>query len=398
MKKTVIVIIALIVLCTCKYSRQLNRDLNYTAISVDPEKAMENIKMSEIFETVEYIALESPDEHLIGEIDQLLIYKERLYILDQRHTQSVFCFTKEGKFLYELNKKGQGPGEYTNIDNISIDHDSEHLLIFFNQKILEYDLEGKYIKTHFVDLWANDFAYIRDNCIAFFGEYASNNKYEKDNKTPNLLITKDYQVRYTDVFFPSQRNFSALTSNINHFSSDCNGQLSFLEAYNDTVYYLLPDTIKNAYYIDFGRMKKNERFYSLLYSPSTTLNELQSYTLSHNICNIIAFSETESCLFFIYYHQRIYHLAFYNKKTGQLTDVCRKYTNENEPVFPIQNDLNGGPFMPPYYTDGKSFYSSTDAYMLSEAREKVTDPDLKKTFDNISEYDNPVIIVMTPKN
>jgi hypothetical protein len=54
--------------------------------------------------------------------------------------------------------------------------------------------------------------------------------------------------------------------------------------------------------------------------------------------------------------------------------------------------------MPPYFTDGKSFYSSIDAYMLSESKDKVTDPDLKKTFDNISEYDNPVIIVMTPKN
>jgi hypothetical protein len=145
-------------------------------------------------------------------------------------------------------------------------------------------------------------------------------------------------------------------------------------------------------------MKKNERFYSLLYSPSTTLEELNSYLLIHNICNIISFSETESCLFFGYVHKTSYHFAFYNKKTGKLADAFLISTGEDSPVFPIQNDINGGPFMTPVFTDGKSFYSYVDAYVLSETKEYVTNPDLKKAFDNISEYDNPVVIVMTPKN
>jgi hypothetical protein len=372
--------------------------MNYTVIDIDAKKSITEIGMSEIFSTIEYIPLETNDEHLIGEMSQIFVFKDRLYMADIRQTQSVFCYTKEGKFLYELNRKGQGPGEYISLDNIGIDHDKERLLIYAGNMLLEYDLDGNYIESHKIDLWANDFSYIGNNRVAFYGDYATNTEYEKRQITPNLFIVEDYNnVIHTDIHFPSSANMSALTSSLNYFSNSNNGTVTLLSAYNDTIYYVTADTLKRAYYIDFGDMKKNKNFYQLIYSPTATRKSIHEYEMNHDVCNIITVSETKDCFFFAYYHRNIYHYVFYYKDTKRIIDVYKKYTDEIEPIYPIVDDIYGIRFAIPSCTDGHSFYSYIDAYEIAEIKASITDIELKKKFENLSEYDNPVIIKMTPK-
>jgi hypothetical protein len=256
-----------------------------------------------------------------------------------------------------------------------------------------YDLEGNYLETHQIDLWASYFSYIANHCIAFYGNYTANLKYETQQTTPNLFITEDYKVIHADLYFPSKTNFSALLSAINYFSSGCNDLVSFWEMYNDTIYHLTSNTFQRAYYIDFGKMKKDKAFYDLIYSPTATRKAISD----NNACNMIAVSETETCLFFAYHHQNVYHYVFYYKNTEKVFDVCRAYHNENVPVFPIRDDIHGIRFAIPYFTDGHSFYSWVDAYEIADIKDSITDLDLKEKLKDLSEYDNPVIVIMTPK-
>jgi hypothetical protein len=387
----------LCVVYSCHRNDILHKNMKYTTIAINVNRAIDEIDMSEIFSTIEYIPLETNDEHLIGEMSQILIFKDRIYIADQHQTQSVFCYTKEGKFLYELSRKGQGPGEYITLDNISIDHDKERLLIYAGNILLEYDLDGNYIESHKIDLWGNDFFYIGNNRIAFYGDYTANTKYEQNQMTPNLFVVENYNVIYTDLYFPSKVNFGALLSLSNCISNSNNGTVSLVCTYNDTIYHVTSDTVKRAYYIDFGEMKKNKDFYQLIYSPTTTIKSVEEYKMRHDICNIIAVSETKDCIFFAYHQSNIYHYVFYYKNTNRIVDVYKKYTDETEPVFPITNNISGIRFAIPYFTDGHSFYGYIDAYEIAEMKASIIDPELKKKFENLSEYDNPVIVKMTPK-
>jgi hypothetical protein len=364
-----------------------------TTIVVKPQKALTEANMSDIFSKIDYIPLETNDEHLIGEINQILVYKDRLYLMDQYRTESVFCYSTDGKFLYELNGKGRGPGKYIKLENIGIDHDNDRLLISSAHQIVEYDLDGNYIETHHVDLWSNYFTYIGNNCAAFYGDYTANTEYEKENMTPNLFVTKDYKVIHTDIYFPSTTNFGALMGLINNFSNDCSGTVSFLAAYNDTIYHLTSDTVKRAYYIDFDNMKKTESFYALLYGSTATTETIHG----NNACHIIAMTETRTCLFFEYMHGNTYHFVFYYKDTGRVIDVCREYKPGIEAFFPIRDDMHNIRFILPLFTDGHSFYGYIDAYEIAERKESVTDPELKKKIANLSADDNPVVVVMTPK-
>ncbi|MDR0724744.1 MAG: 6-bladed beta-propeller, partial [Prevotellaceae bacterium] len=329
-------------------------------------------------------------------IYQILVYKDRLYLLDRFQTKSVFCYSKDGKFLYQIDKKGQGPGEYIEICNISIDHDNDRLLLYTGHTVLEYDLDGNYVKTHNFDIWSHSFTYIGNNCTAFYGDYTTNTEYEKENMTPNLFITENYKVIHTDLYFRSTVNMRALVGLHNNFSNDFSGTVSFLNVYDDTVYHLTSDAVKRAYYIDFGSMKKSKSFYTLLYSPTATIEAVND---NHDYCNITVVTETKTCLFFAYYHRHICHFVFYCKDTGKLIDVCHDYSNDESGgrFSPIRDDIHNIRFVEPYFTDGHSFYGYIDSYEIAEKKESVTDPEMKKKIENLSEYDNPVIVVMTPK-
>ncbi|MDR1593633.1 MAG: 6-bladed beta-propeller [Prevotellaceae bacterium] len=396
MKKNIILgIVLCVIISGCKQNKKNTVNTDYITIAIDPPKALNEVNMSDIFSKVDYIPLETNDECLIGRIEQILVYKDRLYLLDRFQTKSVFCYSKDGKFLYQIDKKGQGPGEYIDIDNISIDHDNDRLLLYFNHNVLEYDLNGNYVKTHHFDIWAHQFTYIGNNCAAFYGGYTTNREYEKENMTPNLFITENYKkVIHTDLYFRSTRNISALIGLFSNFSNDYSGTVSFLSSYNDTVYHLTPNAVKRAYYIDFGKMKKSKSYYTLLSSPTATIEAVND---NNDYCNIRTMTETRTCLFIEYWHRRIFHWVFYYKDTGKIIDVCHDYSNDESGAFPMWDDIHNICCVVPIWTDGHSFYGYIDAYIIAEKKESVTDPEVKKKIENLSEYDNPVIVVMTPK-
>ncbi|MDR1339098.1 MAG: 6-bladed beta-propeller [Prevotellaceae bacterium] len=407
MEKYLIIVLTAVLLSGCNHQKPSGQTGDYIRIPVNPAEASESVNMSEIFSDIEYIPLESVDKHLIGTVNQLIVYKDRFYIFDRYQTQSVFCFQQDGKFLFELNRKGQGPGEYIKLDNISIDCDNSHLLLYCGpmHPILVCDLDGNYIKSHRTkDIWAHEFSYTGNGYAAFYGGYTTNEKHEKNGMTPNLLIanTDNYNLQHTDLFFPSEIRMETVVGNFKRFSSYRNGTAVLLAEYDDTVYHISGEKVERAYYIDFGNMKKGKDFYSFLKSPATKLGQTTEYERTHDICIIRAVEETEKYMFFYYFHKFIGHAVFYNKRTGQVIDVCKDYGDKNV-IFPIYNDINGGPLVFPLSSDGESFYGVVESWQILKEKESIQASNaagrdkLLKMIDGINEFDNPVIVRMKLK-
>jgi hypothetical protein len=407
MYKYFIIGLIIVFLIGCNRQKSVEQNRDYITVSVNPKKALKSINMSEIFSEIEYIPLENVDKHMIGWVHRLIAYKNRFYIFDES-TQSVFCFQQDGKFLFELNRKGTGPGEYVKLMNIGIDHDNDHLLLCCGKikRMHVYDLEGNYINSKSYEsenIWANDFLYIGNDYVAFYGCYTTNAQYSKNGMTPNLLIagTDDYKVKHTDIFFPSEIDMSAVVGNRSHFSSYQNGTVSVLAEYNDTVFYISEGKVEPAYYIDFGDMKKDESFYSFLKRPTTVLGTVPEYEKTHNICNMTTLVETKTDMFFIYHHKFIHHFAFYNKETEQIIDVYNDFSKNNGD--PFHNDIDGGPFACPLSTDSESFFGVIEPYDILELKESIRastavgKDKLLKILDGMSEFDNPIIVKMKMK-
>ena len=102
---------------------------------------LQNMGMSQVIGDYELIPLETTDESLIGFIDKIEFYDDKIYILDRFFGSSVFVFSKEGKFLSKLSRKGRGPGEYIFPMYSAIDQRGAILVLDINLgRLLKYNI------------------------------------------------------------------------------------------------------------------------------------------------------------------------------------------------------------------------------------------------------------------
>ena len=121
----------------------------------DPDGVSEfkyNITMTELTEptwydlvdSVSYITLKSPDNTAMGEIKQLIVDNERIYIL----ADGFYCFDMEGNCLFKQTTKGRARNEFMDASSMSV---SDGLLFIYDRmqyKGLFFNaLTGQYIST-----------------------------------------------------------------------------------------------------------------------------------------------------------------------------------------------------------------------------------------------------------
>jgi hypothetical protein len=100
------------------------------------------------FESVELIPLDNREEAIIGKLRKLIHYKDKYYALDmQQHI--VHVFDKNGKFIFKIDRRGQGPGEYPFLDDIYINPYTGFLeLLCAVGFIYDCDLNGNFVKMY----------------------------------------------------------------------------------------------------------------------------------------------------------------------------------------------------------------------------------------------------------
>lgn len=136
MKSKVIVYLIYVVFILLGCSKETSKE--GSVILVDESKKQETALLSDIAENIEVISLETPKNILFGEIGHIKTTDNYIGLFDEEQTKSVTLFNHKGKFINQLRKVGQGPGEYTNItdftfntkDNIIFTYDRDSKSIF----------------------------------------------------------------------------------------------------------------------------------------------------------------------------------------------------------------------------------------------------------------------------
>ena len=105
-----------------------------------------DLPLSYWVEDLEAVKLDGKDEALVGHGP---VYVSDNYIL-VRESNNVPCklFRRDGSFVGKVGSLGLGPGEYTDVCDMQIDEQAEHiyLLPFRSKAIYVYDLKGNYQK------------------------------------------------------------------------------------------------------------------------------------------------------------------------------------------------------------------------------------------------------------
>ena len=123
--------------------------------STNPDSVSEftyNITMTELSEpswynlvdSVSYITLKSPDGTAMGEIKQLIVNDERIYVL----ADGFYCFDMQGNCLFKQTSKGRARNEFMDATSMSVSDGQLFIFDRIQNKGLFFDARtGRFIST-----------------------------------------------------------------------------------------------------------------------------------------------------------------------------------------------------------------------------------------------------------
>jgi len=137
--------LALAFLFSCQPAHRQNNQIGEIHLSIDPAHLPPIAKLSEIAKSVRIIPLETNPNCFIGSTNKVFVGKKEMLISTAGETTELFQFTPDGRFIRKIGNRGKGPGEYTDINDMTVFEDSS--VVFINgwqmRKIIGYSFDGK---------------------------------------------------------------------------------------------------------------------------------------------------------------------------------------------------------------------------------------------------------------
>ena len=223
-------------------------------ISIIPPKDFNQFDLTPYLDSVKYVVLELTDESLIGSIDKIVIYEERIYILDTK-THSLFVFDMDGAYIHKIARVGQGPGDYTQIDFFDIDIKKKQIVLtdLMSYWVMRYDLDGKFLFKQKIPVWCYGVSILPNSGIVLYADFRNNS--EKLAQEYNLIYL-DSTMNYKKAYFPY--NSKDFNQEIKPPAS-IGGQFFALDEFlnftfpgGNTVYQITEDSLINRYQFNFG--------------------------------------------------------------------------------------------------------------------------------------------------
>jgi len=260
-----------------------------------------------LFRNIRLVPLETKPECLIGRIDRMQVYEERIFIQDGM-SNALLTFDLNGKFLSKIGAVGHGPGEYVQIDYFHIDLDKNQIVItdLMSYFVLRYDMNGTFIKKVKIPLWIEGISPWTNGGYILYANFRNNKKALKQEHNillcdSNMKIAKAYQP------YNSDNLGGAKFSQPRHgFFYAFKHQYYYYSEYSDTTFRVLPTGLSPAIVIDFGKEGFDESYFK-------TPERLKAYVDGKSFMGLCNLMETDSLVIFNTYHPR--YTGYYNKTT-----------------------------------------------------------------------------------
>jgi hypothetical protein len=286
-----------------------NNDKNATYKVAVNVRTDPSIRFSSVFANVKYTLLCDKDSFLIGNVDKMKIYDEKIILLSSRR---VLIFDRNtGKDILSIQHLGNAPHEYLSLDDVLID-DSTHtveLLDHQKRKILQYDFNGNFLNEIILPLRPQ----------SFFKKDAENYWFYNSNFSSDVSKSKlvHYNVKKEKIEHEYFRIDDHLASyfyviegnNFNRYSS----KFTFVCTPEHALYDIQEQgDIVSKYTIDFGKNQVPPSFFERNYEDiADFVGKADKNEYIFFVTNLV---ENEYYIFFSYKFVDAIYWSFYNKE------------------------------------------------------------------------------------
>lgn len=305
--------------------RKTLSDLSTSLImNVNPERN-QLVKLSDIIDNWEIIALSSFPEALLGYPRKVVNFEDKLFFYDPSVVQNVMVFDTAGNYINRIGRRGKAPDELINLNGFTVDFEKRHVVLGDNgQYIKRYDFDGKLVSSIENKLFYRDIEII-DNNIAFVTAKLTNFSNRTGEPVSFNLWVQDTVSKEFNVYFPyDYAVFPNGVSTNEVFTSffKIEDQLFYNQGLNDTIYRIDAKEVFPGYIVNFGERKSKE---NLLNKDGEWIEKYYKSD-PYEAYMVQNFIVTPNIIKFDYLLGNSFYSAFYNTNSG--TTLTGKLMND----------------------------------------------------------------------
>lgn len=308
----IVLILSTIVLFFCTNEKEeYVRETAQYSVRVENPADEASIRFSEYFKSGKLIPLETTDNSLLSKIDKVVLYKQLIFVKDQMNEAGVLCYDENGKYLYRVGQKGEGPENFINLTDFSVDQERGKVYIYdsYTRKVYVFDEKGKFEKSIYLGYPGTAFEY-KDNKF-----YLSQNN-QSDGYAYDLCIT-DMNGKILNQSFTGD---PARINAIPKFRINGEALYYYANMHGDTIY-RLTDAPSVEFKIDYGKHTISPDDLRT-YLNRQTVAKREGWKILRDkdcIAGINDFYPVGNYLIFGYTYQSLGHYTIYD----MATDSCR---------------------------------------------------------------------------
>lgn len=235
-------------------------------IDINVNRVLDNSKvfnLSKIVKDVEFVTLESTAESFFSSTSRIQITKSYI-LIGSDPDKRLLLFDRSGKFLRQIGRTGQGPGEYISPSFASINPTEDFIIVKdgMGGNLLKYDLNGVCLKqnnvseylphrieSHPIFLDAKNFA------LAAARPFQPKDGYHR-------VVVFNHELQFVEYQLPVANNDSLCLKSLNPPVLSPGSDMSlYFEGFTDTVYSLQVGQVPKAMY----HFTIDENAYTLAY-------------------------------------------------------------------------------------------------------------------------------------
>lgn len=383
-----------------------------TTLRIDPSSARGGT-VSQLFDEVNFIPLETIKESLFGRIDQLEVTDKYFVILDD-NTNSILIFDKTGKFHAKI--KGPNNADYTNPIGAFRIVPSKNLIechqISSTQTKL-YSFDGKKIGEKKVPFNFLDFYHFQSGAIAYYNSFFPTED-ENDSLLNEVWLAKNDSVYQRFLPFNVKKaNLASgeiiLSPHLTYlYPSENDASAFFLRPYDYTIYELTPHTLlpKFSIILPLVNSLPNNFIADSVYNGKRLDFFMKNNNIVYNLANTYLLNDN---LFFklVSFGGLEHNNSFmYNLTSGALKGISHILPDSSSYYLPVTDDGAGSDFHINNFLDcdGKYIYTSYSSLVMFAMKTATADkninypPVLQNYFKTENRRSNPVIVQLKPKH
>lgn len=309
--KNILVICTPLLMFAC--SEVKNNGTEFLPIKIDNIEGRNEVALSEIAKG-ELILLPTSDSLIMDNINRVHNNAEYIHISD---VTSVYRLSYDGKLISQLNRQGEGPDEYLNITDFSIDPKGNVWVLSRTGKTLSlYSWDGTMIKRIKLNIGVQNIGMLGNDILLYTGNEENDN-----NKQIHLLNTSNGKVVHSYKNINEDQSSYLHIKGNNAFRKGSANTTIFTQLFNDTVYRITPDSLCIEHIFDWAGHNIPESFYRKGYS-----NIMDFFQAFHSkgiyAYGINFFTETDNSYWISYYYQQKCHCAILSKHGNEQNIFC----------------------------------------------------------------------------